>query len=109
MTNEVRYQSTAKVFAQHLNLQTHFKHQRSLHGGDPMVAAQLKHFYLPREVANAPTITGATPDVIHLHQMLRVILAPRIGDAPAIPSYERNLIDAIKKQEPFNIFDYILQ
>jgi hypothetical protein len=74
-----------------------------------MVSAQLKQFYLPREVANAPTITGVTPNILLLHHMLRVTLAPRIGDASTIPSYERNLIDAIKKQELFNIFDYILQ
>jgi hypothetical protein len=109
MTNGVRYSSTAKVFAQHLHLQAHFKHQQNLHDGDPMVSAQLKHFYLLGEAANAPTITDATPDVILLHRMLRVILVPHIGDAFAIPSYERNLIDAIKKQEPFNIFDYTLQ
>jgi hypothetical protein len=41
--------------------------------------------------------------------MLRVTLALRIGDASTMPSYERNLIDYIKKQEPFNVFDYILQ
>jgi hypothetical protein len=41
--------------------------------------------------------------------MLRVTLALRIGDSSTIPSYERNLIDAIKKQESFFIFDYILQ
>jgi hypothetical protein len=109
MTNGVKYSSTAKLFAQHLHLQTHFKHQWNLHDGDPMVSAQLKQFYLPREVANAPTITGATPDILLLHHMLRVTLAPRIGDASTIPSYDRNLIDAIKKQELFNIFDYILQ
>jgi hypothetical protein len=109
MTDGVKYSSTAKVFAKHLHLQTHFKHKQSLHDGDPLVAAQMKHFYLVGEAANAPTITGATPDVLLLHQMLRVTQAPRIGDASSIPSYERNLIDAIKKQEPFNIFDYILQ
>jgi hypothetical protein len=61
------------------------------------------------EAANAPTITSATPNVLLLHQMLWVTLAPRIGDASTIPSNERNLINAIKKQEPSNTFDYILQ
>jgi hypothetical protein len=68
----------------------------------------MKYFYLLGEAADAP-ITGATPDVILLHRMLRVTLAPWIGDASTIPSYERNLIDAIKKQESFNIFDCIIQ
>jgi hypothetical protein len=69
----------------------------------------MKHFYLPGEATNPPTITSAPPNVLLLHHMLRVTLAPQIGDASAIPSYEWNLIDAIKKQDPFNIFDYILQ
>jgi hypothetical protein len=109
MTNGLRYSSTLKVFAQHLHLQAHFQHRQNLHDGDPMVFAQMKHFYLPGQATNAPTITSATPDVILLHRMLRVTLASWIEDASSIPSYERNLIDAIKKQEPFNIFDYILQ
>jgi hypothetical protein len=48
----------------------------------------MNHFYSSGEATNAPTITGATPDVLLMHQMLRVTLAPRIGDAFAIPSYE---------------------
>jgi hypothetical protein len=67
------------------------------------------YMYLSGEAANAPTITGISPDVILLHWMLRLTLAPRIGYASSIPSYERNLINAIKKQESFNVFDYILQ
>jgi hypothetical protein len=82
MTNEVRYSSTVKMFAQHLHLKAHFKHQKNLHDGDSMVSTQMKHFYLSGEVANAPTITGDTPDVILLHRMLRVTLAPRIGEMP---------------------------
>jgi hypothetical protein len=109
MTNGVRYSSTTKVFTQHLHLHTHFKHKQNLHDGDPLVSTQMKNFYLPGEATNATTITGATPYVILLHQMLRVTLAPWISDASAIPSYERNLIDSIMKQESFNIFDYILQ
>jgi hypothetical protein len=109
MTSGVRYHSTIKVFAQHLHLQGHFQHRQNLHDDDPLVSSQIKHMYLLGSAASAPTITGISPDVILLHQMLRVTLAPRIVDASSIPSYERNFIDAIKKQESFNIFDYILQ
>jgi hypothetical protein len=97
MTNGVKYSSTAKVFAKQLHLQTHFKHKQNLHDDDPLVSAQMKHFYLSGEAANTPTITGATPNVLLLNRMLGVTLAPRIGDASAIPSYEQNLINAIKK------------
>jgi hypothetical protein len=109
MRNGMRYYSNAKVFAQHLHLQAHFQHQKKLDDGDPMAACQMGYMYLPGSTPNPSSIAGISPDVITLHRMLRVTLAPRIGDASTIPSYERNLIDAIKKQEPFNIFDYILQ
>jgi hypothetical protein len=97
------------VLAQHLQLQAHFQHRRNLHDGDPLVASQMGYMYLSGEAANAPTITGISPYVILLHRMLRVTLALSIGDASSIPSYERNLINTIKNQESFNVFDYILQ
>jgi hypothetical protein len=99
----------AKVFAQHLHLQTHFQHRRNLHDADPTLASQMRYMYLLGTTANPPSIISISPNVITLHRMLRVTLALRIGDASTIPSYERNLIDAIKKQELFNMFDYILQ
>jgi hypothetical protein len=109
MMNGLRYRSIIKVFAQLLNLQAHLQHRCNLHDENPLVASQMGYMYLPGEVANATTITSISPDVITLHRMLRVTLAPRIGDASSIPSYERKLISVIKKQELFNIFDYILQ
>jgi hypothetical protein len=74
-----------------------------------MTASQMAYIYLSDSTPNPPSITNISLDVILLHRMLRVTLAPRIGDASTIPSYERSLIDAIKHQESFNIFDYILQ
>jgi hypothetical protein len=39
---------------------------------------------------------------------MRRTLAPRIGYSKAIPSYERNLLDALMKPVCFNIFEYIV-
>jgi hypothetical protein len=69
----------------------------------------MAYLYLSSTDPNPSSINRISPDVITLHQMFRVTLDPRIGDASTIPSYERNLIDAIKKQEAFHVFDYILQ
>jgi hypothetical protein len=35
-------------------------------------------------------------------------LAPRIGDIDVIPVYERNLLDALMRNERFDVFDYIV-
>jgi hypothetical protein len=40
--------------------------------------------------------------------MMRKTLGARIGNANAIPAFERNLLDAIMKNEHFNAFDYIM-
>jgi hypothetical protein len=40
--------------------------------------------------------------------MRRRTLAPRIDDSDAIPAYERNLLDALMKNEHFDVFDYIV-
>jgi hypothetical protein len=95
--NGVRYHSNAKVFAQHLHLHAHFQHWKKLRDRDPMAASRMGYMYLPESTPNPPSISGISPNIITLHRMLRVTLAPRIGDASTIHSYERNLIDAIKK------------
>jgi hypothetical protein len=40
--------------------------------------------------------------------MMRRILAPRIDYSEAIPSYERNLMDALMKLVRFDVFEYIV-
>ena len=69
----------------------------------------MKHLYQPGLPCNPPRITNALPDVLLLHRMLRVTLIPKIGDATAMAGYERNLIDAIRKDAHFNVFDFIIQ
>jgi hypothetical protein len=52
----------------------------------------------------APKIDGLLPHFLVLHRMMRKTLAPRIGHSEAIPSYERNLLDATMKPTRFDVF-----
>jgi hypothetical protein len=40
--------------------------------------------------------------------MMRKTLAPRIGYSEAIPTYEKNLLNALMKSMRFNVFKYIV-
>jgi hypothetical protein len=55
----------------------------------------------------APKVEGILPHFVVLHRMMRM-LAPRIGDIDVIPVYERNLLDALMRNERFDVFDYIV-
>jgi hypothetical protein len=55
-----------------------------------------------------PKVEGVLPHFVVLHRMMRRMLAPRIDDSDAIPAYERNLLDALMKNECFDVFDYIV-
>jgi hypothetical protein len=64
--------------------------------------------YIPDSGFRAPKIDGILPHFVILHRTRRRMLAPRIGDSDAIPAYERNLHDALMKNEHFDVFDYIM-
>jgi hypothetical protein len=59
-------------------------------------------------VDEAPKINEILPHFAVLHRMMRMTLAPRIGDSYTILAYERNLLDALMKHEWFDVFDYIV-
>jgi hypothetical protein len=48
------------------------------------------------------------PHFLVLHWMMRKILTPRIDFSEAIPTYERNLLDALMKPVRFDVFEYIV-
>jgi hypothetical protein len=64
--------------------------------------------YDPDSEFCAPKIEGILSHFVVLHRMMMRTLAPRIGDLDAILAYERNLLDAIMKNEHFVVFDYII-
>jgi hypothetical protein len=39
---------------------------------------------------------------------MRKTITPRIGYSGVIPAYERNLLDALMKHVPFDVFEYIV-
>jgi hypothetical protein len=55
-----------------------------------------------------PKVEGPLPHFLVLHRMMRMTLAPRIGYLEAIPSYERNLLDALMKPVRFDVFEYTM-
>jgi hypothetical protein len=56
----------------------------------------------------APKIDGILPHFVVLHRMMSRMLALRIDDSDTIPAFNRNLLDALVKNEHFDVFDYIV-
>jgi hypothetical protein len=55
-----------------------------------------------------PKIDAILLHFVILHIMMRRTLALRIGDSDTISAYEGNLLDALMKNDHFDVFDYIL-
>jgi hypothetical protein len=64
--------------------------------------------YNPNSDFRAPKVDGFQPHFLVLHRMMRKTLALRIGYLEAISAYERNPLDALMKQERFDVFEYIM-
>jgi hypothetical protein len=91
-----------------LGLSAHLDIPKKLHTGRVMHRREVTPMYDPDSDFRAPKIEGILPYFAVLHKMRRKTLAPRIGDSDAILVYERNLLDAIMKNEHFDAFDYII-
>jgi hypothetical protein len=72
-----------------------------------MTTQEMPPLYVPDSSLHPSNTDGLLPHFAVLHRILRTTLAPRIGDANAIPAYDRNLLDAITKNEHFDAFYYI--
>jgi hypothetical protein len=53
-----------------------------------------------------PKFEGLLSHFLVLHRMMRKTLTPRIGYPEAIPTYERNSLDALMKPVCFDVFEY---
>jgi hypothetical protein len=53
-------------------------------------------------------VKGLLPHFLVLHRMMRKTLAPRISYSDVIPTYERNLLDALMMLVRFDVFEYIV-
>jgi hypothetical protein len=73
-----------------------------------MMPREMTPMYIQNGGFQAPKVEGLLPHFFVLHQMMRKTLASRIGYSEAIPTYERNLLDALMKLVRFDIFEYIV-
>jgi hypothetical protein len=73
-----------------------------------MTTREMTPMYDPDSEFRTPKVEGILLHFAVLHRMMRKMLALRIGDSDAILAYERNLLDAIMKNEHFDAFDYII-
>jgi hypothetical protein len=108
MTNGWRFHIKLTQFAKILGLSSHLDNPKKLHTGRVMTTREMTPMYDQNSEFCAPKIEGILPHLAILHKMMMRTLASRIGDSDAIPAYERNLLDAIMKNEHFDAFDYII-
>jgi hypothetical protein len=73
-----------------------------------MMPKEMTLMYIPDGDFQAPKVDGLLPHFLVLHRMMRKTLAMRIGYSKAIPTYERNLLDALIKNVRFDVFEYVI-
>jgi hypothetical protein len=108
MTNGWRFSVKLTQFAEILGLSSHLDNPKKLHTGRVMTTREMTSRYDLDSEFHAPKVEGILPHFVILHRMRRRTLAPRLSNLYAIPAYERNLLDAIMKNEHFDAFDYIV-
>jgi hypothetical protein len=81
---------------------------KKLHSGWIMMPREMTPMYVQDGGFQPPKVEGMLPHFLVLHRMRRRILAPRIGYLEAIPSCERNLLDALMNLVCFDVFEYIV-
>jgi hypothetical protein len=108
MTNGRRFNVKLSCFAQILGLSSQLNIPMKLHSKRVMMPREINPLYIPDRGFQPPKIDGLLSHFLLLHRMMRKTLALRIGYSEAIPSYERNLLDALMKPMRFDIFEYIV-
>jgi hypothetical protein len=73
-----------------------------------MMLKEMTLMYISDGDFQAPKVDGPLPHFLVLHRMMRKTLALRIGYSKAIPTYERNLLDALIKNVRFDVFEYVI-
>jgi hypothetical protein len=95
-------------FAQILRLSSQLDILKKLHSGQVMMPREMTPMYVQDGDFQPPEVEGLLPHFLVLHRMMRKTLAPRIGYLEVIPTYERNLLDALMKLVCFDVFEYIV-
>jgi hypothetical protein len=73
-----------------------------------MIPREMTPMYIQNGGFQPLKVEGLIPHVLVLHRMMRKTLPSRIGYSEVIPTYERNLLDALMKPVRFDVFEYIL-
>jgi hypothetical protein len=73
-----------------------------------MMPREMTPMYVQDGGFQPPKVEGLLLHFLVLHRMMRRTLAPRIGYSEVIPTYERNLLDALMKPVRFDVFEYIM-
>jgi hypothetical protein len=108
MTNGRRFYVQLTHFAQILGLSSHLDIPKKLHSGRVMMPREMTPLYIPDSGSQPPKVEGLLPHFLMLQKMMRKTLALRIGYSEVIPTYERNLLDALMKPVRFDVFEYIM-
>jgi hypothetical protein len=108
MTNGRRFHIKLTQFAEILGLSSHLDIPMKLHTGRVMAPREMTPMNILNSGFRAPQVDWILPHFLVPRQMMRRTLAPRIGNSNAIPAYEQNLLDGLKKHERFDVFDYIM-
>jgi hypothetical protein len=108
MTNGRRFHVRLAQFAQILGLSSQLDIPKKVHSGRVMIPREMTPMYVQDGGFQPPKVEGLLPHFLVLHRMMRRTIALRIGYSEAIPTYERNLLDALMKPVRFDVFEYIV-
>jgi hypothetical protein len=108
MTNGRSFNVRLAQFAQILGLSSQLDIPKKLHSGWVMMPREMTPMYVQDGGFQPPKVEGMLSHFLVLHWMMRRTLALRIGYLEAIPTYERNLLDALMKPVRFDVFEYIV-
>jgi hypothetical protein len=108
MTNDRRFHVKLAQFAQILRLSSQLDIPKKLHSRWVMMPRQMTCMYVQDSGFQPPKVEGLLPHFLVLHQMMQKTLALRIGYSEPIPTYQRNLLDALMKPVRFDVFEYIV-
>jgi hypothetical protein len=108
ITNGQRFNIKFTQFVELLGLSSQLDNPKKLHTRQVMSTREMASMYIPDSGFRASKIDVILPHFVILHRMRRKMLAPRIGDLDTILAFESNLLDALMKNEHFDVFDYIV-
>jgi hypothetical protein len=108
MTNGRRFYVKLAQFARILGLPSQLDIPKKLNSGKVMMPREMTPMYIPKSDFQAPKVDELLTHFLVLHEMMRKTLAPRIGYSEVVPTYERNLLDALMKPIRFDVFEYIM-